>query len=72
MIIIGFDENPKKNNPLLKKNNIIVNLQKENKKEIIQNNNFNQYMEDYEMKDIKENSPKKNLNSEKNSKETKK
>ena len=29
-------------------------------------------MEDYEMKDIKENSPKKNLNSEKNSKETKK
>ena len=35
MIIIGFDENPKKNNPLLKKNNIIVNLQKENKKEKI-------------------------------------
>lgn len=30
MIIIGFDENPKKNNPLLKKNNLDINLQKVN------------------------------------------
>jgi hypothetical protein len=31
MIIIGFDENPKKNNPLLKKNKFDNNLQKAKK-----------------------------------------